>query len=286
MLSRRTLVLSALVSVTGCTSIIDDQIYQPTTGALKPEDGVSHKPQIVLSTTKDENQVQSWYFPPKAASYPVIAIFHGNSSHAGMTAQRFAPLLDAGYGLFVMDYRGFGDNPGKPSQAGLMADALAQLDTLQKLGVPNQNTILLGHSLGGALAIMVARKLQDAGTRYAGLVTFGAVPSTPDLAPAAAAWLLQDTFDAVSAVKGLQGPKIFIHGTDDTTVPNAIAQKLTAAANVPPSAVILLKGIGHMPDVKNLLPVFEQVINAVQQNQIGALKALSSETVTVNLKLS
>lgn len=281
MLSRRTLVLSALVSVAGCTSIIDDQIYVPTTGALKPEDWVSHKPKIVFSTTKDKNQVQSWYFPPKTASYPVIAILHGNSNHAGMTAKRFAPLLDAGYGMFVLDYRGFGDNPGKPSQSGLMADALAQLDTLQKLGVPYQNIILLGHSLGGALAIMVARKLQDAGTRYAGIVTFGSIPNTPDLAPAGAGWLLRDTFDAVSAVKGLQGPKVFIHGTEDTVVP--YSAKLTDAADVPPSAVILLKGVGHIPDMEKLLPVFRQVFSAVQANQLSALQELSSETVMVKL---
>ena len=68
-------------------------------------------------------EVEHWYRPPAAEDGPVLVVFHGNAGHIGHRVPKYRPLLDAGFGLFLAEYRGYGGNPGKPDEAGLTADA-------------------------------------------------------------------------------------------------------------------------------------------------------------------
>ena len=72
-------------------------------------------------------------------------------------AIRVKPLLNAGMGLLMLNYRGYGDNEGKPSEKGLIKDAQSALNfLLNKENIELEKIILLGESLGTAMAIKLA----------------------------------------------------------------------------------------------------------------------------------
>lgn len=90
---------------------------------------------------------------PRSDARYTLLYFHGNGGCAATRAPLVAPLVREG-GVVVADYRGYGDNPGRPTEAGLMADARAFLE--HGRATRAGPLLLLGHSLGGAIAIALA----------------------------------------------------------------------------------------------------------------------------------
>ena len=106
----------------------------------------------------DGLRLKSWYLPPARADAPVIAYFHGNAGHRGGRVERIWPYAKAGYGVLLVGYRGYGGNPGKPTEAGLYADAAANLDFLASQGIGADRLVLFGESLGAAVAVEMATR--------------------------------------------------------------------------------------------------------------------------------
>src|SRR5262249_45824775 len=87
----------------------------------------------------------SWYLPAPPGR-PVIAYFHGNGGHIGYRAERLARFAQEGYGVLMPEYRGYGGNPGAPSEAGFYADGRAALSFLGREGVTANRLVLYGES--------------------------------------------------------------------------------------------------------------------------------------------
>ena len=75
----------------------------------------------VTLSTDDGLSLFSWYLPARPGR-PVIAYFHGNGGHIGYRAERLLRFAREGYGVLMAEYRGYGGNPGTPSEAGFYAD--------------------------------------------------------------------------------------------------------------------------------------------------------------------
>ena len=116
--------------------IADTQIPDAKIKKLKSEQG------LVLT---------SWYLPPKDGK-PVIVYFHGNAGTISDRDYKVAPWYAAGYGIWLTGYRGFGDNPGKPSEAGLYNDARAVFKALLDEGIGPDHIFIYGESLGTGVA--------------------------------------------------------------------------------------------------------------------------------------
>ncbi|NNG05007.1 MAG: alpha/beta fold hydrolase, partial [Inquilinus sp.] len=91
-----------------------------------------------------------------AGGLPTIVYFHGNAGHHGHRAGLIQPYHDAGYGVLLASYRGYGGNPGSPAEAGLYTDGRAALDWLAANRVPPSRTVLYGESLGTGVAVQMA----------------------------------------------------------------------------------------------------------------------------------
>jgi fermentation-respiration switch protein FrsA (DUF1100 family) len=78
-------------------------------------------------TTPDGLELTFWAADPLPGR-PTLVVFHGNAGNAADRAPLLAPFAEAGYGLVLAEYRGYGGNPGCPSEAGFLADARAYLD--------------------------------------------------------------------------------------------------------------------------------------------------------------
>ena len=109
----------------------------------------------VKVTTADGLSLLSWYLPPREGR-PVIVYFHGNGGHIGYRATRLRRFAHDGYGVLMLEYRGYGGNPGAPSEAGFYADAAAGLDFLARDGIIPNRLVLYGESLGSGVAVYLA----------------------------------------------------------------------------------------------------------------------------------
>src|SRR5215468_12584102 len=85
--------------------------------------GLPQAEEVVLDTT-DGERVIVWHVPPRGDK-PVALYFHGNGGSLRNRVDRFRALTEDGSGLVALSYRGYGGSTGTPSEAGLIADALA-----------------------------------------------------------------------------------------------------------------------------------------------------------------
>ncbi|MFT4181079.1 MAG: alpha/beta fold hydrolase, partial [Rhizobium sp.] len=177
--------------------------------------------------------------PPSATC--CVLFLHGNGGCAATRAQFVAPFFKLGARLIVADYRGYGGNPGEPTETGLMHDARAFLQfALDQSELP---LVIVGHSLGGNIAIQLVAEKSD---RISGLVTVGTVASVASFVPAILRRFVSDKFHAVEKASGIRIPWTIVHDVGDPTVSlmNSVILSQTNFAN-PGMKLITLNNRSH-----------------------------------------
>src|SRR5262245_34460153 len=114
------------------------------------------KREIVCINTPDGLPLRAWYFRPSQAGAPVVLYLHGNAGDIGNHIPWAKFLIDAGYGVLALEYRGYGGNPGSPTEAGLYDDARGAFAFLKQQGIADSRVVLFGESLGTGLAGQLA----------------------------------------------------------------------------------------------------------------------------------
>jgi fermentation-respiration switch protein FrsA (DUF1100 family) len=167
---------------------------------------------------------------------PLALFFSGNGGNRAYRIPETAILTHAGANVYLFDYRGYGDNPGSPSEQSLADDARSvwQYATIDRHVAPEQ-IILYGESLGGAVATRLAAEMCAAGTLPAGLVLRSTFSTLADVAqhhyplvPVKA--FLQERYASIEQIPRVTCRILVLHGTHDTIVPYALGRKLFAAA--------------------------------------------------------
>jgi fermentation-respiration switch protein FrsA (DUF1100 family) len=191
----------------------------------------------VETATGDGLRLLAWYRPAPEGR-PTILYFHGNGGHIGYRADRVQVIASAGLGVMLAEYRGYGGNPGSPSEEGFHSDAVAALDFLRARSVRPADIVLYGESLGTAVAVRLAAELAAQGTPVGALILEAPFTSIADVAqhhyfyvPARA--LVKDKFDAASRIAAVKAPVLVIHGEADMVVPVSFGRALLAAAAEP-----------------------------------------------------
>ncbi len=200
---------------------------------------------IKLPST-DGLTIVSW-FRAAGTNKPIIVYFHGNAGHVGDRGGKVRAFVDAGYGLLLVGYRGFGGNPGQPTEQGLYDDAAAALNFLVRTGVSSDHWVLYGESLGSAVAVEMARRFAD--KPVAAVVLEAPFTSMADAAKShypfvPAGLLLKDKYDSFAKIGRINSPVLVVHGDQDKTVPIGLGQRLFEAAAEPKIAQ-WIKGAGH-----------------------------------------
>lgn len=186
----------------------------------------------IRAETPDGERLYALWRAPRPGCGVVVS-FHGNASMPDFHAERFAadPWAAAGWGVLAPAYRGYPGSTGAPSEDGLIADGLAALAEA-RARAPGSPILLHGHSLGAAVAVAVAARLQRADAP-AGLYLEAPFDSMVSAArvhfPAVPGWLLRDTYRSDQRIAGLLGPILIVHGTDDPVVPAALGRRLAEA---------------------------------------------------------
>ncbi len=210
-------------------------IFVPKTEApARPQDmrAVSYR-------TDDGLTLTSWSLP--VPGRPVIAFLHGNGGTIAGVVSKARRFARAGYGALLVEYRGYGGNPGEPTEDGLYADARAAMAFLKEKGVAASNVVLYGMSLGGGVAARIAAEQGARGDPVGALVIEAGYSSLTDIAAhrhpyIPARWLLLDRFDAQARIADANAPVLVLHGEKDTVLPVQFARKLFESAREPKTA--------------------------------------------------
>jgi len=223
--------LAAVVLLVCCENKI---VYVPATAAefwrLSPMTNC----QDVVLTSATGDTIHCWYFP-RDKSDRVILYSHGNGANlSGWGMAMFYWQLVCDSSVLIYDYPGYGRSSGSPNEAGCYAAAAAAWDWLtNKQSIAPENIMLVGESLGGAMAIDLALHHP-----HRALVLTKAFTSIPDMASAMFPWfpgryLAQNRFDNLDKIHNCKGPVFIHHGRRDTLVPFSHGEQLFAAAQEP-----------------------------------------------------
>ena len=185
---------------------------------------------------------------PGAATRPVLLHFHGNGGNAEDRTQLLSVMNDAGYSVVLAEYRGYGGNPGRPSELAFAADAVAVL-AWTRHRFPGAPIVLWGESIGTGVATRLAEGRRD----IAAVVLESPFTSVADLAAGAYPWLptewmLRHRFDNLARMPGITVPLLVVASEDDGLTPASQARQVQQAA--PDARLVLLPG-GMHPAVLN-----------------------------------
>jgi fermentation-respiration switch protein FrsA (DUF1100 family) len=231
--------------VGGMTLFQRDMIYHPDTTLPEPEAVGVPEMVAVPVRTADGIVVSGWYAPPRRDDAHTVLFCHGNARTLAHRAHKARRLLDAGHGVFLVGYRGYGGNPGRPSESGLYADARAVAGWLMGRGIPAQKLVLYGESLGTGIATQLAIEIED----LAALVLEAPFTCLPDLAPAylppgLAHAVMQDRYDSLAKIAAVTAPLLIVHGEHDGLVPVSMGRRLLSAARCRKEGIFLAEA-GH-----------------------------------------
>jgi fermentation-respiration switch protein FrsA (DUF1100 family) len=221
-------------------------IYLPSGPLVSPRDvGLAAAGELTVHT-RDGVPLGAWFVPPAERSpRGTIIVFNGNAGNRAYRAPLAQRLSGSGYAVCLFDYRGYGGNPGSPTEQGLLEDARAVRNAIAaRPGVDASRIVYLGESLGTGVAVALASE-----SAPAALVLRSPFTSMADVA-AHHYWflpvrqLLTDRFDSLSRIHGVGCPVLVIAGDRDTIVPLELSQRLFEAAPEP-KRLITFAGVDH-----------------------------------------
>lgn len=217
-------------------------------GLPAPEPSLRLPYRAVDFTTEDSVRLNAWIVPAAGpdTSGTWILLCHGQTGNVATTVRPkyYAHLRHLGVNIFAFDWRGFGASAGIPSEEGLYRDARAAYAYLRdSLHVPAEQIVIYGHSLGTAPAIELAGRVPARA-----LIVEGAPASVraraQELYPYIPIGLIaRSEFNSVGRIGRVRIPTLFMHATNDRTIPIAHGRRLFEAARAPKQFVEL--GGGH-----------------------------------------
>ncbi|HUU83768.1 MAG TPA: alpha/beta hydrolase [Phycisphaerae bacterium] len=183
--------------------------------------------------TSDGLSIAGWYVPHTEAAGSIL-FCHGNAGNMSDRMVTIQTLHALGYNVLMFDYRGYGRSEGSPDEAGTYVDAEAAWRYLtQTRGESPRRVVLMGRSLGGAVAIELASRHEAAA-----LVVESTFTRLADVGRVHYRWvpvgvLTRYRYDSAARVATISCPKLFLHGRDDRLVPIALGRRLYEAAAAP-----------------------------------------------------
>lgn len=189
--------------------------------------------------TEDGERLHAWWLPhPQARG--VLHFSHGNAGNISHRLDSLEIFHELGLSVLIYDYRGYGQSSGRPGEAGSYLDAKAAWRWLMdEAGVPPEQVVLFGRSMGGAVAAHLAVEV-EAGA----LILESTFTSVPDIAGEIywwlpVRWLARIRLPALAATQDSDQPTLIIHSRDDEIVPFSHGERLYEAAPEPRQMLVL-----------------------------------------------
>ncbi len=242
-------------------------IYFPDNSRVPPAGDVIDGARDVEVHTEDGLDLGAW-FVPAARRDPdlqmAVLVAPGNGGNRQGRAGLAEELSRRGLAVLLMDYRGYGGNPGSPNEDGLAADALAAAEALEELGYPPERTIYFGESLGwGVVAALQVKRPP------AGLVLRSPFTELADVGAHHYPWLpvrqlLKDRFPVVEHLSSSRVPVTVIYGDQDSVVPTELSAEVADSAPALFERVVI-PGADHNDEVMFGPRIAEAVVRLARE---------------------
>ncbi|MFL5821309.1 MAG: alpha/beta hydrolase [Solirubrobacteraceae bacterium] len=221
-------------------------VYFPSRAPVPPAGEVIAGARDVTLTTDDGLELGAWVVTARRHDRGVaVLVANGNAGDRSMRAPLAAALADAGLAVLLFDYRGYGGNPGSPTETGLALDGrAAQRSLVEEAGVPRERLLYYGESLGTAVVTELATEQPPAGlvlrSPFVDLASVGRVhyPFLP------IGRLLLDRYPLADHLAEVGVPVTVIYGARDSIIPpeQSLAVARTARG---PTRVVRVEGADH-----------------------------------------
>ena len=254
--TREQLIRLAVALVLGCVAFVFGLRRLESLMTFRPERMTAQErqsppagAQIVWFNSADGTRLNGWFFESQLKSAPTtIVFFHGNGgniTNIGWMGQRFAKH---GFNVLLFDYRGYGASEGvAANEADLYADGDAAVAFVKSRGIPSEQIVLYGQSLGTTIAADVASR-----GKFGAVVLESGFSSASSLATSALPWLPRwlhflgkNRFESARKLANVRSPILIAHGDPDRTIPTSEAHLLFKAANEP-KKLLIVPGAGHV----------------------------------------
>ena len=194
-------------------------------------------------TTADGDTLRGWLVngnrPDSSddAQLPLVLYFPGNAGNRLDRIFDLQEVASCGFDVLILDYRGFGDSTGSPTERRLSADAqLAWRYACETLGYDERRIVVFGESLGGAVALSLWSSSNPDPPQPAALILNSTFSSMSQVVAWHYPWfpfrfLLLDRWPSVRRIAKVQAPIVAFHGTRDEIVPFSQCRILTNASS-------------------------------------------------------
>ncbi|MFW3172730.1 alpha/beta hydrolase [Geodermatophilus sp. CPCC 206100] len=206
-------------------------VYLPDDGPVPAAADALPGGRDVVLRTSDGLELGAWFVPGPGPDPATVLVANGNGGHRGLRAPLARALAGRGLGVLLFDYRGYGGNPGSPSEAGLARDVRAARGYLvAEAGVRPDRLVYYGESLGAAVVTELAGEHPPAGlllrSPFTDLAAVGSehYPFLPVRA------LLRDRYPVAERIASVRVPTTVVLGDADSIVPPAQSRAVAAAA--------------------------------------------------------
>lgn len=177
---------------------------------------------------------------------PAVVFFHGNGENLETMRMSglYADLDRLGIAYLAVDYPGYGNSGGSPSESSLVEAALGGFDELGRR-FPGRRRVVCGWSLGAAVAVQLAGQRTE---ELEGLMLLSAWTDLPALAGQhfpgwMVSLLLRERYDSLAVAPRLSDPVLVIHGSQDRIIPVEHGRRLAEA--LPAASYLEVPGAGH-----------------------------------------
>jgi uncharacterized protein len=198
--------------------------------------------------TSDDLMLNGWFISRTDTPRLTVIVFNGNAGNRAFRAPLAAAITRDNLAVFLFDYRGFGGNPGAPSETGLQRDARAAREhVIARLGVDQRTLVYFGESLGTAVATELAVEHPPAAlvlrSPFTSMTDVGRqhYPMLP------VRWLLRDRYPTVERIARVDAPVLIIGGDRDRIVPIEQTRRVYDAAREP-KRLLVINGADHNDD--------------------------------------
>jgi hypothetical protein len=216
-------------------------IYFPFGEVPAPAAAGLPRAEEITFSTEDGLTLGGWFVPaqPAAKGGPAaVIVFNGNAGNRAFRAPLAAALAARGLSVLLFDYRGYGGNPGSPTETGLAADARAARRYVAGRATGDR-IVYFGESLGTGVAVRLAAdqlpaalilrspftSLTDTGRHHYPILPVGL--------------LLADRYASIDRIGEIRCPLLVIAGDRDSVIPVEQSRRLFEAAREPKRLVIV-----------------------------------------------
>lgn len=200
----------------------------------------------VTFETADGLVLNGWFLAaPRPSPRFTILVFNGNAGNRAHRGPLATALNQHGFQVLLLDYRGYGGNPGTPSESGLVEDSrAARAYVLGRSDVDASRLVYFGESLGAAVAVGLAAEYPPAALILRSPFTSMADVGQYHYPFLPVRLLLRDRFPSIDRIHLIRSPLLVIAGARDRIVPIQQSRRLYTAAS-DPKTIVIVPGADH-----------------------------------------